>query len=708
MSDSSGFLPSSSDPFFSMPGLGGALQDSLNSPGGGDKEGTPWRSGDRITLSFAPDGTRVSKYQSNLFQSFSSLLSATQLQEQILLAFQEWSRVAGVNVGLVNDSGAQFGASGPWQGDLRFGDIRIGAVPMDTSVYAITVRNDVMVAGTWGGDILFNSNAAFTSVSQFYAVALHEAGHALGLQHSTVSGAVMNPAQLNSVLTPTDAQALRARYGGRNLDRMESFDKRNDARKDASRIDNPGSLGGRIPLVVYGDLHSAPDVDWYELHPISGYTGKLSFEWISSGISLLKGRLSVYDESGDLVAESVASGTRGSRLKITIPSAVEGETYYARVSAADLSLHAVGSYALVATFDDNVKFSAAYIDQVARGDYANLRQSDVREVFINHPLYLFAQDLQTNDSFLLADTLKTTPGYADSQHYQVHGSFSYLNDLDFMTFRSPSFLRSGDVLTVVLDTMEQGKLVPRLTVFDSSQRAMSSNVLVNINGQLVMQVTGIGTNQDYYVRASADTPGDNYSLGNYTLTVRFDQLAVTLKHLGAGVVTPAQPRRFHSLYVAETQLMRFSLYASGMPRNLGQVWMTIFDPQGGVVYRALTFQEETRTGQNVVMRPGSYSIMLSFAGSAAALATGMGYWIKGDGVTDPIGPELLAPGEKPFKKDQGSNTYTYPGGIQSASTFITVQGNNVPVSGTIQNPPQVSANAWYWRQAWLSPTVPVV
>jgi hypothetical protein len=86
----------------------------------------------------------------------------------------------------------------------------------------------------------------------------------------------------------------------------------------------------------------------------------------------------------------------------------------------------------------------------------------------------------------------------------------------------------------------------------------------------------------------------------------------------------------------------------------------------------------------------------------------LNYQIDGVGVTDPIGPEILTPAEKPFKK-AGPNDprYVYPGGTTTAKTFIVTQGQNVtPPPGSIIPPRFVTANAWYWYNGWLVREVP--
>src|SRR4051812_29787369 len=88
--------------------------------------GNPWPDGQHITLSFAPDGTGISGGASALTQTLSPM-GTTAAKTEILRAIQTWAVNANVNVGLVADNGADFGVGGAFQGDPRFGDIRVGA-----------------------------------------------------------------------------------------------------------------------------------------------------------------------------------------------------------------------------------------------------------------------------------------------------------------------------------------------------------------------------------------------------------------------------------------------------------------------------------------------------------------------------------------------------------------------------------------------------
>jgi hypothetical protein len=77
----------------------------------------------------------------------------------VLQAFQAWADTANVDFGLVADGGQPFGVDGLAQRDPRFGDVRIGAIALASDVLAIAVPQNEAVAGTWGGEVLFNANA---------------------------------------------------------------------------------------------------------------------------------------------------------------------------------------------------------------------------------------------------------------------------------------------------------------------------------------------------------------------------------------------------------------------------------------------------------------------------------------------------------------------------------------------------------------------
>src|SRR5581483_7167914 len=107
------------------PPLGVELLESRDTPA---TFGIPWPDGQHLTLSLAPNGTPIGGTPADLGTLLQALGPSARLD--VLRAFQSWVVQANLNVGLVADTGAAFGAGGAVQGDPRFGDIRVGGRPL--------------------------------------------------------------------------------------------------------------------------------------------------------------------------------------------------------------------------------------------------------------------------------------------------------------------------------------------------------------------------------------------------------------------------------------------------------------------------------------------------------------------------------------------------------------------------------------------------
>jgi len=67
--------------------------------------GMAWPNPGQLTLSFVPDGTQVSSYQSNLMQTLNAAAPTNAWEMAILQAYQTWAVNANINVSLVADGG---------------------------------------------------------------------------------------------------------------------------------------------------------------------------------------------------------------------------------------------------------------------------------------------------------------------------------------------------------------------------------------------------------------------------------------------------------------------------------------------------------------------------------------------------------------------------------------------------------------------------
>jgi len=105
------------------------------------------------------------------------------------------------------------------QGDSRFGDIRFGGFPM-TNGYNGYASYPVAY-GTSGGDVMLNTS--WGTFAYLYSLVLHETGHALGLDHSALYGAVMFTTAGQNGLTPDDIAGIQAIYGAGSSNNSPPF-----------------------------------------------------------------------------------------------------------------------------------------------------------------------------------------------------------------------------------------------------------------------------------------------------------------------------------------------------------------------------------------------------------------------------------------------------------------------------------------------------
>ncbi|MGB7346187.1 MAG: matrixin family metalloprotease, partial [Pirellulaceae bacterium] len=175
----------------------------------GASDPLPWFDPGALTFSFAPDGTNVAGQSNQLFSVLDQIAESSQWQSEIDSALTAWLQPLGVVAHETADSGARFGIAGRAQGDARFGDIRIAAIPLSEDVIATSIPHSSIVQGSWAGDVLLNSNAPWNSLQEVFAVAFHELGHVLGLEHSLDPASPMFVHGVHDVTSPTEADLAK-------------------------------------------------------------------------------------------------------------------------------------------------------------------------------------------------------------------------------------------------------------------------------------------------------------------------------------------------------------------------------------------------------------------------------------------------------------------------------------------------------------------
>ncbi|HEV3025294.1 MAG TPA: matrixin family metalloprotease, partial [Pirellulales bacterium] len=227
--------------------------------------GVAWADPTHMTMSFAPDGTSVGGSPSVLFQTMAAdgLTSVANWETQVVRAIQTWLVNTNISVGIVKDGGEALGSAGAAQGDSRFGDIRIAARPLSSG--AVAEASPFTWSGsTWSGDIVLNSNYKFgignsTNFYDIFSVALHEAGHAFGIDGNTTdpTSAMYETYQFLTGLDSADIAAIQSLYGGARAPDQYAAASPNHTLGTATPI------GLAVSNMVEGDVTTMGDVEYY-------------------------------------------------------------------------------------------------------------------------------------------------------------------------------------------------------------------------------------------------------------------------------------------------------------------------------------------------------------------------------------------------------------------------------------------------------------
>ena len=557
--------------------------------------GIPWADPGHLTLSFAPDGTATQVGDSSLFREMRTAGSTSAWQREVLRAFQTWAAFTNLNVGLVADGGQPFGAPGAVQGDRRFGDVRVGAAPLSPDVLA-SASPFSWTGTTLSGDLLFNSDQLFrrgnvAGAYDLFSVALHEAGHALGLDHSHEGGSALDEGySYLRGLSADDVADIREMYGVRVHDRYDAAGG-NDSRGRASVL-APTKLGS-LTLQADGDLTTLSDVDYYQftVPPLASLLGAVTVRLQAEGLSLVLPRVTITDGSGRVVASAASFDPRSNDLTLRFTPSLLGGTYFVKVEGATNDAFGIGGYKLAV---DGVTLNAALSPLTA---------------ILDPTLQLRLGDALTTVVDLLPLGGQPTDRRFDATH---RAAIEDSGDTDTYRLRAPTAAGSAPLnLNVMVWGTDADPLDPRVRVFDADGRPVAFQVLANEAGLMSVQVLGVAPGADYYVRVSA-RDGSANATGSYFLGADFNQFAPTEYDGVAGGTLDAEGPSDTGRLSVEAGVFQFALSADLMGAGAGGVTMTVRDAAGNVVVSLSATAGQPAVTAVRYLSAGTYTVQYTY------------------------------------------------------------------------------------------------
>jgi hypothetical protein len=593
-----------------------------------------WEQVERLSLSFAPDGTQAAGQASSSFSKLSALGSTSVWQQTILDAFQTWAAQSRINVGLVSDSGVAAGTPGDLQHDLRFGDIRVVTIGLSTDVAALSVMQNETQAGTWFGDLVINANYSIPSLDALYNLALHEAGHIFGLSGSNDPASPMYSTLQTTgrkTLTVEDVSDLVAANGTRTLDAYDAVAS-NETFATASVLTTAGGsewAGGAVPIVAWGELQSSSDFDVFRIKATPDYTGTVSFRLQTTGLSQLIGRLQIFDEAGQLLG-TASTTTSNTNLQVSVSGTNGHETFYVKVSSLNTSVASMGSYAVIATCDDKVKASTSTIRNVVATIGQDLDRGALVKLLRDGED--FSEDLEfdpeTGKHAVSATSLQTTAKFSSL------GTIATTTDIDQYKFQ---VLTDGQRLTATVRAIDSSGLLPLLTLVDKKGDEFPVTVLANGLGQYTIQSGELQTNRSYYLKVDGLTNSGPYAVGRYKVSMRLGTAAINHKDYASGTLTTSAPSQFFKLELATSQMFQWGVQVDpGSAAGLATVEVALFDAAGNMKYRLVGLPGQLRTADALLLAKGTYYVRIALTPLGNANLVPITYKLKGSLISDPI------------------------------------------------------------------------
>ena len=628
--------------------------------------GQTWPEPGRLTLGFVPDGTMLSGAPSNLFASMNRLAPAPQWQQVVLKAFQTWAVNTNVNVGVVPDDGTPLGTDGAVQGDPRFGDIRIGMQALPANLVATTSPFS-WTGSTWSGDVILNSTYPFTlggtTGYNLFTVALHEAGHALGIPDNTTDpNSIMYASYLGprTGLDSLDIANVQTLYGVRAADSFDAAAPNKSLGTATPLGSSPSQLG------FVADLTTATDVDYYKIvTPVLDVLPvNVTIQIDTAGLSGLVPTLSVYNHAGQLLARKSGASPLDGNVAITLNNVAPLTTLYIEVGRGQSGVFGIGAYTAQITYTNLLSSLVGLVPALIPGVVNT----------VNH----------LNTSIASATMLTAPWGNASDQrfNYLYQANLVYGGDVDYYKFQAPSAPSptGSYALDAIVWQTTPGGLAPALHLYDASGNPVPAEVMTDTPGVFALQVRGVAPGMVLYVAVAGQTASGAGSTGGYVYGARFNTMPEIVAPL-LGSNTLPTPRSTDSGVLAMNQngVFYFEL-AAASGSGASSVTMTVVSAQGQTMLSMIAATGAAPRTAAAYLPAGTYTIHYSITAAASPWQP-VTYWLSGKMLSDPIGPYYSGsnpPPPPPASSTTGSSTNGNPT-VSSTTTFASA-GASVSIS----------------------------
>jgi hypothetical protein len=507
-------------------------------------------------------------------------------------------------------------------------------------------------------------------------------------------------------LTEQDVLAIQDLQGQRLPDALEG-DSGNDTLQTAVELSLPRQTAGQLqpPILVYGDLTTSADVDYFALPQNHRGAAPVTVRLQSKGISLLAPRVRVIARNGREIGSSASVQAGGATVLVRIDDLDQGERYFVEVTSARSDEFSVGGYSLIVTYDGLPQIDGRRIDQTAVGRERELDQTQVQSLLTEENA-LINGDLHQDDQLGQARRLGRRDEFANAARFETVASISDSSDIDYYRFDTLDLDEDDPlILNLTVHSLSPGELIPRATVFDQKRDPVAAEVLVNGQGEFVIQ-SQLQPDQVYYVRVEAADTQTPFVRGNYGMTLALVDEWIQLDTYLSTTVDREHPLAVHSLYVAQSQLFHTVVEVQPAPQSANQLLVAQFvDEQGQVLARLGTAPGDTRSFNSMLLTPGEYSVRLFAAGLADGELVRMSFNLRGTTFSDPLAIDPIDPTEDPLFLCPGEDDlYCYPGDVVSDDPFLWDDFlDTLPEVPDLELPELIDVLlgdwwSWYWDQ----------